>query len=178
MGVAVWSLVTSASLISKIYFPREAIPLSVVGAALIDLGIGIVTVFGVALFQGVDLKVQVLGMVPALAILVVWTAAVGVFTSALAVFIRDVTQIVQLILRVGFFATPVMYEPSLLPSAFAWTASVNPLAVAIEGVRDSLLCGAWPRWGVLFIHLALGVLLLMASVLYMRSVESRMADVL
>lgn len=178
MGVAVWSLVTSSGLLAKIYFPREAIPLSVVGAALVDLQIGILTVLGVAIFQGVDPQLASLGIFPSLAVLIVWTAALGVLSSAVAVFVRDVTQVVQLGLRVGFFATPVMYEPNLLPSAFAWTASVNPLAVAIEGIRDSLLCGTWPRWGLLFVHLCVGLALLLGSVLYMRSVESRMADVL
>lgn len=178
VGVAVWSLLSSADLMSKIYFPREAIPLSVVGAALIDLAIGVVTVFGVALFQGVDVGVTSLAVVPALAVLVVWTAVIGLFSAAVAVFLRDTTQAVQLGLRVGFFATPVMYEPALLPEAFRWTASVNPLAVAIEGIRDGLLCGTWPQWGLLFLHLTIGLALLVAGVLYVRSVESRMTDVL
>ncbi|MEL7210857.1 MAG: ABC transporter permease, partial [Actinomycetota bacterium] len=139
---------------------------------------GTLTVIGVALFQGVSIQPEVLAMVPALAVLIVWTAALGVLAAAVSVFLRDVTQMVQLGLRVGFFATPVMYEPSLLPAAFKWTASVNPLAVAIEGIRDGLLCGVWPRWGLLLTHLAVGVALLAASVLYVRSVESRMTDVL
>jgi lipopolysaccharide transport system permease protein len=114
----------------------------------------------------------------ALLVLAVWTASISIFASVLSVFLRDVTQAVQLFLRVGFFATPVMYEPSLLPAPLAWTASVNPLAVAIAGVRDPVLCGTAPAWGPLLAQLAVGSLLLFAAVLYVRSVESRMADVL
>lgn len=178
LGMASWSLLSSAELITKVYFPREAIPLSVVGATLLDLGIGAVTIVVVAAVQGVDLSPMALAALPALLVLVVWTAALCVFSSVLAVFLRDVTQAVQLFLRVGFFATPVMYEPSLLPSAFAWTATVNPLAVAITGVREPVLCGVAPDWGVILAQLVVGSIVLVLGVYYVRSVETRMTDVL
>ena len=178
LGTASWSLLSSSALIGKVYFPREAIPLAVVGATLLDLAVGTVTILLVALFQGVDLSLVALTALPALAMLAVWTAALCIFTSVLAVFLRDVTQAVQLFLRVGFFATPVMYEPSLLPAAFEWTATVNPLAVAIAGVRQPVLCGVAPEWGPLLAQLVIGSILLVLAVLYVRSVESRMTDVL
>jgi lipopolysaccharide transport system permease protein len=178
LGTASWSLLTSSDLITKVYFPREALPLSVVGATLLDLGIGVVTIVIVALVQGVSLGPMAFAAIPALVLLLLWTAAACVFAAALAVFLRDVTQAVQLFLRVGFFATPVMYEPSLLPHALAWTATVNPLAVAISGVRQPVLCGVAPDWEPLLLQLVAGAVLLVLSVLYVRSVESRMADVL
>jgi lipopolysaccharide transport system permease protein len=178
LGTASWSLLSSADLITKVYFPREALPLSVVGATLLDLGIGVVTIVVVVLVQHVHLSAMALAAVPAFLILAVWTAAICIFASALAVFLRDVTQAVQLFLRVGFFATPVMYEPSLLPHALAWTATVNPLAVAIDGVRQPVLCGTAPDWTPQLVQLGIGAALLVAAVLYVRSVEARMADVL
>jgi ABC-type polysaccharide/polyol phosphate export permease len=101
-----------------------------------------------------------------------------VFASVLAVFLRDVTQAVQLLLRVGFFATPVMYEPSLIPEAFRWTADLNPVAVAIAGVRNPVLCGTAPPWGALVAQGVAGFAALVLAVLYVRSVEARMTDVL
>lgn len=178
LGMASWSLLSSAELITKVYFPREAIPLSVVGATLLDLGIGIITIFPVAVYGDADLSPMALAALPAVLVLIVWTGALCVFASVLSVFLRDVTQAVQLFLRVGFFATPVMYEPSLLPNAFAWTATVNPLAVAITGVRDPVLCGVAPDWGVVLTQLVIGSVLLVLGVFYVRSVEPRMTDVL
>jgi lipopolysaccharide transport system permease protein len=178
LGTASWSLLSASALVTKVYFPREALPLSVVGATLFDLVIGIVTIGVVVVIQRVDLSLMALTAVVAFLMLVVWTAAVCIFTSVLAVFLRDVTQAVQLFLRVGFFATPVMYEPGLLPDQLAWTATVNPLAVAIAAVRQPVLCGAAPDWIPLLAQLGLGTAALALSVLYVRSVESRMTDVL
>lgn len=178
LGAASWSMISASALITKVYFPREAIPLAVVGATVLDLAVGAVTIVIVALVQDVDLSLVALEALPALLLLVIWTAAISVMAATVAVFLRDITQAVQLFLRVGFFATPVMYEPSFLPAALAWTASVNPLAVAIAGVRQPVLCGVSPDWTILGPHLVAGILFLTLAILYVRSVEDRMADVL
>ena len=82
----------------------------------------------------------------------------------------------QLVVRVGFFATPVMYDADTLPAAFAWTAWVSPVAVSIEAFRDAVLRGEVPNLPLLAIHLVIGSVLLVAAVLYTRSVESRVTD--
>lgn len=177
LGVATSSLILAAPLTSKIYFPREAIPLADVGVSLVDFAIAFSTIFVVAGIQGVAPTVTVIGAIPVLLLIIVWTAAICIFASALAVFIRDITQAVQLFLRAAFFATPVMYEASFLGS-LRWMATVNPIAVGIDGLRRTLLCGQWPRWDVLAIQLVVGGALLVASLFYMRKIEQRMADVL
>jgi ABC-type polysaccharide/polyol phosphate export permease len=177
MSGAVSSLVSGADLMSKVYFPREVVPLSVVGSNLVDLGIGVISVFVLALVQGVHASVTVLGIVFPLALLVIWTAALGVFGAACTVFLRDINHAVLLFLRVGFFAAPVMYPVATLPTSLQWTASANPIAVVIESFRDTALRGRWPDWPIVLGQLALGGLLLGASVLYVRAVEDRMVDV-
>lgn len=172
------SLLDSAELITKIYFPREALPLASVGVTLIDLSLGGVTVVFVALAQGVQLHVTALAVIPALVLLVVWSAAVAVLTAALTVFVRDVVHAVNLLLRAGFFATPVMYDASFFPEWLRWVASVNPIAVAITTTREGLLCGIWPNWTLVGVQLAAGCLLFIAAVLFVRRSESRMADVI
>lgn len=176
-GMATSSLINAAPLTSKIYFPREAIPLADVGVNGLDFAISFFTIFIVAGLQGITPSITVVGAIPVILLLVVWTCAVSIFASALAVFIRDLTQAVQLFLRAGFFATPVMYEASFLGS-LSWLAVINPVAVAIDGLRRSLLCGLWPNWSLTAIHLAIGSVLLVASLLYMRKIEQRLADVL
>jgi lipopolysaccharide transport system permease protein len=179
LGAASTSLINASDLIGKVYFPREAVPLSDVGLSLIDLGIGVVTIGLLAIIQQVNiLHPTTIAIVPALLVVIVWTAALSVLCGALAVFLRDVAHGVQVFLRAGFFATPVMYEASFLPRSLEWTAAVNPVAVSIEALRDCLLCGEWPRWGVLGAQLAAGSVLLMVAILYVRRVEHRMADVL
>jgi lipopolysaccharide transport system permease protein len=178
VGTAAWSLLSSADLLSKVYFPREVLPLSVVGATLVDLAVGLVTVVLVVLVQGVPIDAHALAAIPAVLVAVVWAAGLSIFVAVLSVFLRDVTHGVQLLLRVGFFATPVMYESSFLPPALRWSASVNPVAVSIDGVRQTLLCQGSPRWGLILVQLVAGCAVVVLGVAYTRSVESRMVDVI
>ncbi len=177
LAAALASLVSSGDLISKVYFPREALPLSAVAANVPDLGIGIVTVVILGLVQGVRPSVEIVAVVAPVLLVLVWTAALGVFGAAFTVFLRDTNHAVLLLLRVGFFAVPVMYPVSNLPRSLAWTASVDPVAVAIESFRDTVLRGRWPSWDLLGIQFVIGAALLVVSVLYVRSVEDRMVDV-
>jgi ABC-type polysaccharide/polyol phosphate export permease len=177
LAMATTSLILAAPLTSKIYFPRESIPLADVGVNGLDFAISFVTIFIVAGIQGITPTPTVLGAVPVLLMVVVWTCGISVFASALAVFIRDLTQAVQLFLRAGFFATPVMYDVEFLGS-LKWLAVINPIAVGIEGLRRTLLCGLWPNWTLTAIHLGLGAAVLVGSLYYMRRIEQRLADVL
>ena len=177
LGTAVFSLIASSDMVTKVYFPREALPLSMVGSALADLGIGLITVVIVMVVQGVHVGWPIVSAVLPIAVVVVWTSAVSVIAGVLAAFVRDVIHVVQLALRVGFFATPVMYETNFLPQQLAWTATVNPLAVGITGLREAALCSTWPDFPLLLIHLVTGSLLLLAGIVYTWSVESRITDV-
>ncbi len=177
VGTGVSSLISSASVITKIYFPREALPLSVVAASLVDLGVGAVTVLVLLPIQGVTLRWEALAVVLPLAMIVMWVAAITVFVAVIAAFVRDVPHAVQLLLRVGFFATPVMYDASFIPPALRWTSVVNPVAVAITGVRETMLCGQLPDLALQSIHLVTGSALLVLALLYTRSVEVRISDV-
>jgi lipopolysaccharide transport system permease protein len=178
VGSAVTSLISSTDLITKVYFPRETIPLSIAGATLADLGVGFVTLVVLMFIQRVPLTWWALVSILPIAVIVVWSAAISIFASVIASFVRDAVHAVHLAIRVGFFATPVMYEASTLPPSVQWTAQVNPVAVSIEGMRATLLCGMAPAWRTLSIQLAVAGLALVAGVLYTRSVEARMVDVL
>lgn len=177
VGTGVYSLIASSDLITKVYFPLESMPLAMVGASLIDVVVGMVTLVGLALVQGVPVGwVALTGLLP-LAVLVVWSAAIAMITAVVAVFVRDAVHGVNLAIRVGFFATPVMYESSLLPAGLAWTAKANPVAASIDGMRSALLCGTLPSVKLLAAQLALGCGLFALAVLYTRSIESRVVDV-
>lgn len=177
VGGAVTSLIASADLITKVYFPREALPLAMATAALADLAVGMITLLVLMLVQGVSIGIAAVATLLPIAVIVVWSAAISVFVGVLAAFARDTVHGVHLLLRVGFFATPVMYEASFLPSQFAWSADVNPVAVAITGVRTALLCNEWPNWQLLLIQLGAGLAALAAALWYTSRVEPRITDV-
>jgi lipopolysaccharide transport system permease protein len=172
------SMLDSSELMTKIYFPREALPLASVGVTLIDLALGAVTIVVLALAQGVHLSVTALAAIPAVLLLIIWTAALSVLAAALTVFVRDVIHAVNLFLRAGFFATPVMYSADFFPDWLQWMVTVNPIAVAITTTRNGLLCGQWPDWKLVGVQLLAGSLLFVGSVLFVRRTEASMVDVL
>ncbi len=189
-GLVVWTLYSSglamgsnallsnADLLSKVYFPREVLPLAAVGAYVLDLMIALAVLAGLVAFQIGSVSVTVVAIVPSLAVALIWTAATAVFCAALSVFIRDTIQVVQLLLRLGILATPVMYGASVLPESLRFLAVLNPIAVSIEGVRDAVLFQTWPNWTALAIHGALGIVGLSLAIAYTASVERRMTDVI
>ena len=178
LGSAVTSLVGSADLVTKVYFPREALPLATSGAALLDLGIGVASVLVLFPLRGGTFGWSALLLPLPLLVIVVWSAALAVLTSVSAVFLRDLVHGVHLALRVGFFATPVVYDATVLPDALRWTEQVNPVAVSIEGVRAVLLGDTRPDMWATGVQLAAGLALLGGAVLLTRRLEADVADAL
>jgi lipopolysaccharide transport system permease protein len=178
VGGAVTSMLVSNDLVTKVYFPREALPLSVVAASMPELAVGMGILAVLIVVQGVPVGVSAVAVILPLSIIVVWSAALSVLVGVVAAFVRDLVHAVHLALRVGFFASPVMYETSFLPGPLVWTAQVSPVAVAITGVRDTMLCGTLPPLGLSVAHLFAGCVVVALGSLYTASVESRMSDVL
>jgi len=171
------SVTTVADTITKVYFPREVIPLAEVGAGLIDLAIGLVILVALAIAQGITFSITVVAVVPVVLVLAAWTAAVSIFVATISVFLRDLRPAIGLVLRVGFIAMPIMYPVSSLPDGFKWTADVSTITVLAEALRSCMLEGDWPDWGLLLIHGLVAGLLLVGAVAYTRAIEHRMVDV-
>ena len=138
LGFATASLTANVNLVSKIYFPREVLPLASIAAQLFDSLIAAVALAIALPFLGVHVT-PALAWLPVLAfLLVALTAASGLFLSCANLFFRDVKYIVQLLLTFGIFFTPVLIEPSMLGTTGARLMMLNPLAPILEGVRLSL----------------------------------------
>ncbi|MGB6057291.1 MAG: ABC transporter permease, partial [Microthrixaceae bacterium] len=123
------------------------------------------------------LSYHVIGLPFAYLLLLLSTATVSIFLSAVAVFIRDVAHMMTLITIGVFFATPIMYQSNQLPTWLQWFPAVNPFAIAISNVRDLVLFGRWFPVAGYLIHLGVAVVLFLGSLAYVRSIEARMVDV-
>lgn len=177
VGNGVRSIVGNADLIDKVYFPREALPLAVVGASFFDLAIGCAILVPLVAIQISAISWTVLAVLPVLLVAIVWTAAITTFVATLAVFVRDVAHAVIVLLQVGFFITPVMYPIASIPSELRFLAWLNPLAVCIGGLRAAVLEQRWPNFGLLGIHGAAALIACGLVLRYVRAVEGRMVDV-
>lgn len=141
IGFAVNSLTGNINLVSKVYFPREVLPLASIGAQLFDTLIGAAGLLLLLPFLGVR-PTLALAWVPLLALtLITFTAASGLFLSCANLFFRDVKYIVQVLLTFGIFFTPVLFEPAMLGPIGAKVVMLNPLAPLLEGFRLAVVQG-------------------------------------
>ncbi len=171
------SLVGSANLISKVYFPRLIVPGASVLAGTLDFGIAFSVLLGMMLYYGIAPSWGIL-LVPVLFLLTMGTAlGVGTWLSALNVEYRDVRYVIPFMIQLWMFATPIVYPLSLVPERYRPLVALNPMAGIIEGYRAALL-GRPFQWGALAMSAVLCVLLLLAGAFYFRTVERTFADVI
>jgi len=177
IGTSGNSLVGSAQLVSKVYFPRLIIPLSSIGAGLVDFAIAAGVLLALMAWYGVGWSLNLLAA-PLLTAGVVFIAlGVGTFLSALTVAYRDFRYVIPFMVQFWMFATPVVYPASLVPEGWRWLLYLNPMAGLIEGFRSAFLARPFD---VTAIALSLGValILFLISVAYFEKVECRFADII
>lgn len=177
LGQGVGSIQQAGPIISRLYLPREVLPLSVIGGALADLLIMLVTLVAVAWVQVGPPSIYLLGLVPVMLVLTVWTTGVTVAAAALTVFRRDLNFAVPLLLRVLFIVSPIMYSSALIAQQSELLVELNPLAVVADGTRTAIYGDRWPDFALLGTHLAVASILLMVVFAVFRRLEPRMSDV-
>jgi len=133
------SLVTHAALVTKVFFPREILPLSYVIAAVVDLLIGSIVLVGLLIFYRVPLSPELLLVVPIVALLAIYALACGLVLSAIQVRLRDVGVALPIALQLLMFGSPVLYPLRVVPPAWRTLYLLNPLAGLIDGFRWSVL---------------------------------------
>ena len=141
IGFATTSLSGNGPLITKVYFPRETLPLSVILASAFDSLIGTTAMLLLLPFLGWMPSWGVLWVPVLIAMLFSFTLAVGLFVSCANLFFRDVRYITQLLVTFGIFFSPVYYEPSVLGARWILPQMLNPIAPILEGLRLSVVEG-------------------------------------
>jgi lipopolysaccharide transport system permease protein len=135
IGTATPSLIGNITLVTKIYFPREVLPIAACIAQTVDSLVGLVAVALVLPFLGVTASVQLLWVPILLALLWLLAAAAALFLSCANLFFRDVKYMVQVFLSFGIFFTPVLVDAPMFGPKFAPIIMLNPVSPILEGLR-------------------------------------------
>jgi len=170
------SLVSNSELVTKVYFPREILPLSYVIAALCDLLIASSVMAGLMFYYRVHLTVNALYSLPIIFVLTLFIMAMTLILSATQVRFRDIGVAVPLLLQLWMFATPVVYPLSAVPERFRALYVLNPMVGTVENFRRTILEGVAPDLYTLTISAAISVMLLIFSYVYFKHVEATVAD--
>lgn len=177
MNSSTSSLITSARLISKVYFPRVFIPLAPVASALVDFAIALLIVALMMVYYGV-LPTLNLVFVPALIVVMMLTAAAaGLWLSVLGVQYRDVRFAMQFIGQLLMYAAPVVWPASLIPDKYRILYGIYPMAGVIEGFRSALLAKNPMPWDLIIVGTASAVFFFVTGLFYFRRTERILADV-
>ena len=178
MGQASNSLVGSANLIKKVYFPRLSIPIASVISGIIDFSIAFIVLLGMMLYYGILPTLNVIWLPCLLLLTVVTSLGVSLWLSALNVQFRDVRHVLPFLIQLWLFATPVAYPSSLLSEPWRTLYSLNPMVGVVEGFRWALLGTETAPGPMLIVSSLAALVLLVGGVFYFRRLEKTFADVI
>ncbi len=171
------SLVSSANLIKKVYFPRLVVPIAAVLSGLVDFVLAFVVLLGMIFYYELTPTINVTWLPLFLLLALVTSLGAGIWFSAFNVQFRDVRYAVPFLTQVWMFATPIAYPSSLLPEPWRTLYGLNPMAGVIEGFRWALL-GVNVKPGYMIAASSLMALaILISGVIYFRRMEKTFADI-
>ena len=171
------SLTLNYDLITKVYFPRLAIPISAVLAGLMDLVISFLVLIALFVYYGIEPTLTWLALPVFVVYVVLLTLGMGLWLSALNVEYRDIANALPFITQSLLFVSPIAYSSSMIPEQWRMIYYLNPVAGVIDGFRWCLLgSGAGPHigWAV---SVLVTLVILIGGVFFFRIREERFADV-
>ena len=171
------SLIGASFLISKVYFPRLAVPISTVAVQLVDLGVSGILLAALMIWYRVAPGLGLVLLPLAILLALVFGLGVGLWISALNVQYRDIRVVIPFVLQLAMYATPVVYPLERLPAKYRAIAVLNPLTGMVEAFRGALFGTAVPLQPVLTSAIV-AMVILMTGLFYFRRMERLFADVL
>lgn len=171
------SLVQNMNMLSKVYFPRIILPLSVIFSKLLDFIIGmILLVVFLAVYQ-VPLTLAVLWLPVLLIVLLLNSIGLGLWLSAMAIQYRDVKHAMTFVVQVLMYVAPVVYPVSSIPDSYRFLYSLNPMVGVIEGFRSIFLHTVPMPWIYLLNGSVISILIFLFGLFYFKRTERHFADV-
>lgn len=174
------SLVGNIGIIVKSYFPRLALPLASVAGLLVDFGISILILLVFLLINGnYPITIRYLLLPALLIVTTIFSSGVGLLFGALTVVFRDMRHLMNFILMIWMYITPIFFPLSLVPEKYQFLLYLNPLTSLVEAFRWVFLHqGDLPKVGYLLISFFVALLIWFAGAIAFRAMENKVADVM
>jgi ABC-type polysaccharide/polyol phosphate export permease len=171
-------LIDNANLVTKTLFPSEILPLAVALAGLVNHLIGF-AILMVIIFCTIGKVSLFILLVPVyFLLLMLFTLGISWFVSSLNVFVRDISQVLSVILTFWFWFTPIFYSIDRFPQRLLFLVQLNPMAHVVVGYRDCLLRRQMPDMRILAIFATVSLVIFMAGGFFFRKTKREFVDVL
>lgn len=173
------SLVGSASMITKIYFPRMIIPISTVIVNLVDLVISLLILLFLMMLYSYLPPWQIIFLPIFILIAMVLSFGLGLWIAALNVKYRDFRYVIPFVIQIGMYLSPVGFSSTIVPDSWKLAYSINPLVGVINGCRWAISGNnAQMNWQSIVISVIIALIVLVLSIIYFRKTEKYFADVI
>ncbi len=173
---ATGSLVGLASLLSKVSFPREILPISAVLARLLDFAVSLLVLIIIMFLYGRPPSPLIVLAPVILLVQLVFTIGMGMILSALNLFFRDVAQLLSILLMLWMFLTPVIYPAEQIPVEMRPFFALNPMTPIIEAYRDTIIDGRLPAAGPFLLATGVSVVVFILGYLLFKRLEPHFAE--
>ncbi len=143
-----YCVIGNGGILKKVYFPREILPISVVSSGMINYLIQCIIIFLFVIINHRPLTINLLFLPLIILAQYLFTLGIIFITSAVNVYIRDFEYIINFIIQLLFYATPILYEVSMFASApkiMYFLMKINPMAIIISSYRDIFYWGNMPH---------------------------------
>jgi len=173
---ATGSIAGNPSLVKKIYLPRYLLVLTNNLASFFSFIMEFAALLPIMMILGMTLTIHaiLLPLVMVIELLIVLGISLGL--GALNVFYRDFYQIWEIALQLGFFLSPIFYDPNIIPERYQFYYSLNPMTRIIESTRKILFHNTMPTLQDLMIPLVFGLVLLAIGYTIFHKLEPRFAE--
>ncbi len=178
LNYAIPSLTNHYNLITKIYFPREILPMAGIAVALIDTLIAYAVFIVLGVIYSVPITWNLLWLAPLAVLLFFFTVSVALLLSSLNVYYRDVKLAINFLLQLWFFATPVFYSVDKVPMKIKYLLFINPMTFIVENVRRCVLEGRSVVWWQMVIMSFFVAALFVFCYRFFIRMEKKFADVI
>lgn len=154
INTGIISVLSNADIIKKVYFPRILLPISSVTSALVNFLISCIIVLLFCIFGGVGVSIYLLWLPVVAAVQYIMLLGFTFILSSIEMYMRDIEHIVNFILAMAFYVTPILYTPDIFPTNLSWILKVNPMAYLVNAYRAIFLYQTNPSFyglGIVFV---------------------------
>lgn len=175
------SIVFERNLIQKAKFPRESIPLSIVFANFFNFSISLfLLIFYLIISGNIQLNnlgiQQFINFIFSITWLLSFTLGLSLLTSALNVKFRDISFIIQALVILWFYATPIIYPTNFIPEKISFIFQINPLTYPLELLRSSLINTALPSLEILRTNIFISSIIIVLGIIIFKKESKKFSD--
>lgn len=171
-----FTVIENGNIIKKVFFPREILPISLVTSEAINFIISTIIIVVFALFSGVGLSKYLLLYPLVLIIQYIFLIGISFIVSSITVFVRDLQHIIGVFMQLLFYATPIVYVASSIPSEYSWILKINFMTYIVEAYRSIFYYHNMPDLKVLTILFFIAILVCIIGYFIFSKLQKKFAE--